>query len=157
MAMRAENGSVLMEFIIVLPLYFVLLGMAFLYGDLSLHAANMAASGDRTLAVSHGMSPSEDPGWGKGEAMPYVAGALSLSSNNEEVVSWYTDNAVEISEKASRYGDKTHGIVADSGFKGSWTWLVGSTLYDDYALAPITRTFVRAWNAQRSDHKERNT
>lgn len=148
MAMRAENGSVLMEFIIVLPLYFALLGTAFLYGDLSLHAVNMAASGDRTLAVSHGMSLSKSvsPDWGKDEAMPYVAGALSLASNNEEVVSKYTDNAEEMSENASRHDDKTHGIVADSGFRGSWTWLVGSTLYDDYALAPITRTFVRAWN-----------
>lgn len=150
MDMLTNRGSVLMEFIIVLPLYFVLLGMVFLFGDLSLHAVNMAASGDRTYAVSHGMS--EDPKsrkWTTKESEPYVKGALSLSSNNEEVVSTYTDNKAEIKERASRFSDGddvARGIVAEDSFKGSWTWLVGATLTDDYALAPITRMFVRTWS-----------
>ena len=141
---RQKRGSVLMEFIIVLPLYLALFGIAFFYGDLSLHAVKMAASGDRALAVSHGMS-CDGRSWSKDAVMPYVEGALSLSSNNVKVVSRYTDNAAAIAESASLFSDRTHGVVADPAFSGSWSWLVGSTLYDDYALSPVSRSFVRAW------------
>ena len=55
----AKRGSVLMEFIIVLPLYMILLGMTFLYGELSLHGINLAASADRTVTVAYGIN-----GWG---------------------------------------------------------------------------------------------
>ncbi len=48
-----------MEFIIVLPLYMILLGMTFLYGELSLHGINLAASADRTVTVAYGIN-----GWG---------------------------------------------------------------------------------------------
>ena len=144
------RGSVLMEFVIVLPLYFALLGTAFLYGDLSLHAVNMAASGDRTLAVSHGMSPHGDgaPGWKKDDGLGHVKKAVSLSDEYEEVTDGkYTDvaSSTPIAANASDFSDETHGVVADSGFKGSWSWLVGSVLRDDYALSPVSRSFIRAW------------
>lgn len=156
--MSDRSGSVLMEFIIVLPLYLALFGMVFFYGDLSLHAVKMAASGDRSLAVSHGMSH-DGRSWSKDTAMPYIAGALSLSSNVEEVVdSKYYDNASDtpIEANASEFSEDTHGTVADPSFNGSWTWLVGSVLRDDYALSPVSRSFVRAWKvfadaAQMSD------
>ena len=141
-----SSGSVLMEFIIVLPLYLALFGMVFLYGDASLHAVNMAASGDRALAVSHGMTH-DGRSWNESAAMPFVAGALSLSSNEVVTNSKYYDVASDkpIEANASEFSNDTHGAVADPSFNGSWTWLVGSVLSDDYALSPVSRSFVRAW------------
>ena len=49
---KGECGSVLMEFIIVLPIYMLLLGFAFVIGDLSLDTIHLAGSGDRTRAFS---------------------------------------------------------------------------------------------------------
>ena len=48
-----SRGSVLMEFVIVLPLYICLFGMLFLIGDMGLKVAALAV-GDRAAAFDAG-------------------------------------------------------------------------------------------------------
>lgn len=137
-----------MEFVIVLPLYLALLGMVFFYGDMSLAAVKLAASGDRTLAVSHGMSDDSIGGtWNVDSALPLVKEAMSISSNREDVATQYFAGGRNVEANASVLSEVSRGVVAEPGFKGSWSWLVGSKATDEYALLPVTRSFVLAWKA----------
>ena len=51
--LRQKRGSILMEFVIVLPIYFVLFGYVFLLGDLGLKTIALA-TGDRDAAMDAG-------------------------------------------------------------------------------------------------------
>lgn len=144
MAMRAERGSVLMEFIIVLPLYMILLGMTFFYGELSLHGVNLAASADRTVtAVRGGEGWAGWGGYTAGHAMSKVGEAISPSRDVQEETLQYHEEGT--SDKPSSYTKHHVGQVAKSSFRGSWSWLVAATVEDDYAMTPWTRGMVGTW------------
>ena len=133
-----------MEFIIVLPLYLILLGMTFFYGELSLHGVNLAASADRTVTVVRGGE--EWAGWGgytAGHAMSKVGEAISPSRDVQEAALQYHEEGT--SDKPSSYTKHHVGQVAKSSFRGSWSWLVAATVEDDYAMTPWTRGMVGTW------------
>lgn len=145
MDMRSNRGSVLMEFIIVLPIYMILMGMAFFYGELSLHGVNLAASADRTAAVVRG-----GEGWsgwnGYSAASAETAFARAISPFREH----FRDEALTYREEGtsarpSSYTRRHFGEVEDSSFKGAWTWLVAATVEDNYAMTPWTRGMVGTW------------
>lgn len=132
-----------MEFIIVLPIYLVFLGMAFCFGELSLHGVNLAASGDRTVAMAYGSAdragfPSVN------ESVNSIAKAISpFSGLNDQAVSYHDHGS---NEKVSRFNSNDKiGRVADTQIKGAWSWLVTATLRDDRALTPWTRGLALAW------------
>lgn len=136
----SKTGSVLMEFVIVLPIYLILLGFVFMLGEMSLHGVHLAASGDRTIAVVRGGYGFWDSGWNLNAAESEIAKAISPSSNHVNRALYYREEGV--SAKVSRFKSEVAGKVVD---RGSWSWLVASTLRDEYALTPWTRGMVKTW------------
>lgn len=141
----AKKGSVLMEFIIVLPLYLILLGMTFLYGELSLHGINLAASADRTIAAVFGGE--EWKGWNGYKAKLAIGDIRVALSPDKKTLEDRDLRYIEEGTFArpSDYHGRRAGQVADSGFRGSWSWLVGATVEDYYAMTPWTRGMVGTW------------
>lgn len=132
-----------MEFVIVLPIYLILLGFVFMIGEMSLHGVHLAASGDRTIAVAQGGEGFWDSGWELNAAESEIAKAISPSSNHVNQALYYREEGA--SAKVSRFKREVAGKVAKLDFKGSWSWLVASTLRDEYALTPWTRGMVKTW------------
>ena len=133
-----------MEFIIVLPLYMILLGMVFFYGELSLHGVNLAASADRTSACA--MGGEGWSGWNGYSAFAAerdLAKAISPSRDLEDTDLSYHEGGA--AEKPSSYTRRHAGKVADPSFNGSWTWFVAATVEDRYAMTPWTRGMVGTW------------
>ena len=144
MAMRAKSGSVLMEFVIVLPIYMILLGMAFFYGELSLHGINLAASADRTAAVARGGE--EWGGWNGYTASAAEADfGKAISPSRELVEESLAYREEGTSARPSSYLRRHAGHVANVSFRGSWSWLVAATVEDNYAMTPWTRGMVGTW------------
>jgi hypothetical protein len=139
----SKTGSVLMEFVIVLPIYLILLGFVFMIGEMSLHGVHLAASGDRTIAVAQGGEGFWESGWNLGVAESEIARAISPSSNHVNQALNYREEGV--SANVSRFKREVAGKVEDPGFAGSWSWLVASTLRDEYTLTPWTRGMVKTW------------
>ena len=132
-----------MEFIIVLPIYLVFLGMAFCYGELSLHGVNLAASGDRTVAMAHG-GADRDRFPSVNESVNFIGQAISPFSDLDDQSVNYHDQGSN--EKVSQFNsDDRIGRVADTQIAGAWSWLVAATLRDDRALTPWTRGLALAW------------
>ena len=144
METHEKKGSVLMEFIIVLPLYMILLGMTFLYGELSLHGVNLAASADRTLAGVFGGQ--EWDGWNgytSDMGAKDVAKAISPSQDlTYDALNYIEEGTIQ---KPSSYSKLRGGEVARRSFNGSWSWLVAATMADKYAMTPWTRGMVGTW------------
>lgn len=132
-----------MEFVIVLPIYLILLGFVFMLGEMSLHGVHLAASGDRTIAVTQGGEGFWGGGWNLNAAESEIAKAISPSRNHENRSLTYNEEGV--SANVSSFGRQVAGKVKDPGFAGSWSWLVASTLKDEYALTPWTRGMVKTW------------
>ena len=101
-----NGGSVLMEFVIVLPIYICLFGMLFLIGDMGLKVAALAV-GDRAVAF--------DAGDRSGSS--FVPFSLSQ---------WIEDRFLLTSDS------KTYR--ADENFKGSWSWQAAGTSSFEYRL-----------------------
>ncbi len=112
-----------MEFIIVLPIYFVFIGMVFVFGVMSLQGVKLAAIGDRTIAFLQGMigDLGDDI---KANIRNTISRDVELNSDVELSKGW-------VAEK--------NKIV------GAWSWLVGGTWRVNYALTPWTRSLVRDW------------
>ena len=130
--MTARQGSVLMEFVIVLPLYMLLLGFAFVTGELSLHAIRLAGGADRTRALSPAAfeafktaaAPGQDPD--ADAPLSYAGdggGSARVSSYSDAAVSWFWDES----------------------FEGPWSKVVAATVSDYCTLTPLTRGFVAFW------------
>lgn len=154
-----EKGSVLMEFIIVLPIYMLLLGFAFVIGDMSLDTIHLAGSGDRTRAFSSSdydkgdsgfkpfdkyrlaASPDKDA-WGNGvETQFSYAGDSDLGSSVN--VSVYDGNA---DGEGRRTGSRVY--VADNVIEGPWVEMTAGMVVDHYTLPPWTRGIVAYWYRQ---------
>lgn len=132
-----------MEFVIVLPIYLILLGFVFMVGEMSLHGVHLASSGDRTIAVTQGGDGYWDSGWNLNAAESEIANAISPFSNHVNQVLNYREEGVYA--KVSNFRRQVAGRVADPNFNGPWSWLVASTLRDEYALTPWTRGMVKTW------------
>ncbi len=101
-----NGGSVLMEFVIVLPLYICLFGMLFLIGDMGLKVAALAV-GDRAAAF--------DAGDRSGTSF------LPFSLNQ-----WIEDVFLPTSSSKT--------FRAKENFKGSWSWQAAGTSSFEFRL-----------------------
>lgn len=99
-------GSVLMEFVIVLPIYICLFGMLFLIGDMGLKVAALAV-GDRAAAFDAGDR----------------SGSLFLPFSLNQ---WIEDRFLPT------FSSKT--FRADENFRGSWSWQAAGTSSFEYRL-----------------------
>lgn len=118
-----RTGSVLMEFIIVLPIYFVFIGMVFVFGVMSLQGVKLAAIGDRTIAFLQGMTGDLGDDI-KANIRNTISRDVELNSDVELSKGW-------VAEKKK--------------IEGAWSCLVGGTWRINYALTPWTRSLVRDW------------
>jgi len=140
-----------MEFIIVLPIYFLLLGFAFVIGELSLHSIHLAASGDRNVAFVQVDTTDNAQFWRR---------LRRVISPNREAIKRPDTDADEEDLLLSYQGDEVYqGRTSVSQFNetldtaqkamlpsgGHWTEAVGGRAIDDYTLSPVTRGMVAHW------------
>ena len=119
-ANRHNRGSVLMEFIIVFPIYLVLFGGVFMIGDMAIKTTRLAES-DRTRAFDLEASSEGDrtisDGWNQITDLLFPVTVINEDDAHEENYRYY----------------------ANPGFKGPWTVAVGAKVRNEYKLAPWTR------------------
>lgn len=146
---RNERGSVLMEFVIVLPIYMLLLGFAFVSGELALQAIRLSASADRTCAMAH-----DKFDLFKRAVSPHDARDGANGGDWDQDATWQEDDAFMHSYEGdpnggtlavSEYATNKIEGVADADFEGPWTKVVAAKVKDDYTLTPLTRGFVAFW------------
>lgn len=112
-----RKGSVMMEFIVVFPIYLVLFGAVFAIGDMLIHS-NRLASGDRVNAFNV-------DGWAAGAWSFFTA---SVFDTAQEV-----DDRRQAQDWLERLQDGWTGrIYADA--TGPWTVCAGSCIRDRYRL-----------------------
>lgn len=138
--MKSRQGSVLMEFVIVLPLYMLLLSFAFVTGELSLHAIRLAGVADRTRALLSG-------------DIEEFADVMALVSPNENL-SYEGDGGG--SARASSYKDSYGDDEEDDDVKWDGLPIVRASVSDFYTLTPLTRGFAAFWHRDTQDRLERN-
>lgn len=133
----SKRGSVLMEFLVVLPVYFLLIGFAFVIGELALHSIHLAASADRSYAMSSVAD--------KDVVFDKVRKAISFDKdeNTEPVYSYGGDAAG--TAKVSDFDLSHIDRVGNAEFKGAWTKAVAAYVRDSYTLTPLSRGFVAHW------------
>lgn len=134
-----------MEFIIVMPIYFLLLGFAFVVGELSLHSIHLSASGDRNVAFATKLDA---------EFWKEIKQVLSLDRNavanrTEDApdYSYEGDEAYQGRAAVSEFSEgdeKVHKSVLPKE-NGHWTEAVAGRAVDNYTLSPITRGIVAHW------------
>lgn len=166
-----DSGSVLMEFIIVLPIYMLLLGFAFVVGELALDTIHLAGSGDRARAFS-----SDSYDLGDASEKPFEKYRLAASPNTNawdggvaETRLAYTGDSDIGSPVVSPsvYDDGTRDAedrstgsrvyVADSGIEGPWVEMTAGVVVDNYTLPPWTRGLVAYWYRQEHNTTKETT
>lgn len=123
------RGSILMEFMLVLPLYFLLIGMVFSVGEMGLKVIGLA-SADRMFAS--------------------VAGdgnfTLTFSYFREKLfpsdILSYGDD-LGMSAKVDTLTASTKTFRSDVEFNCAWGWQAAGKSFDDYALPPWTRGWLQ--------------
>ena len=119
-ANRHNRGSVLMEFIIVFPIYLVLLGGVFMIGDMAIKTTRLAEA-DRTRAFDLEATNEGDrtisDGWNQIRDLLFPVTVINEDDVHEENYRHY----------------------ADPEFRGPWTVAVGAKVCNEYKLAPWTR------------------
>lgn len=135
-ANRHNRGSVLMEFIIVFPIYLVLFGGVFMVGDMLVKATRLA-SADRVLAFDI-EGDANARGWPHAVGGRNPDGTMKKSYESEVLFpnsQTDGDNEDLVLEndalKLTRY--------ANSSFKGPWSVAVGTRTKDRYRLSPWTK------------------
>ena len=103
----SRRGSILMEFVLVLPIYIFLLGALFLLGEMGLNAIRIA-SGDRDVAMDAG----DRDGY-------------SLSPFKERQMGDEKSNISSVDSRTYR---------ADESFHGSWSWQAAGKTSFSYRL-----------------------
>ena len=101
-----KRGSILMEFVLVLPIYILLFGALYLFGDVGLNAIRIS-TGDRDAAMDAGDS------WGNS--------TIQFKSR-------------QMGEEALKTSFKTHTYRADASFNGAWSWQAAGRSYFSYKL-----------------------
>ena len=138
---KGKTGSVLMEFIIVLPIYMLLLGFAFVIGEMSLTTIHLAGSGDRTRAFSSDEYDLEKP-FEKFET------AASPDKDGRTEFDYNGDADMGSSVKVSDYNGESSVYVADNSIEGPWVEMTAGNVVDSYTLPPWTRGIVAYWYRQ---------
>lgn len=126
-----RRGSILMEFVIVLPIYFVLIGMAFAVGEMGVKALSLAL-GDRIGAY--------DAVIGDKSAWQLLSDRVFLI-NDENKITWSDD--VSETGYVDSLSRESATWVPDAGFAGPWYALSAATAEDSYVLPPWTRGWLQ--------------
>ena len=101
-----KRGSILMEFVLVLPIYIFLFGALFLIGDMGLNAIRISI-GDRDIAMD--------------------AGDRGGNSTTQFRLQQMRDEQSKVT-----FGSRTYR--ADENFKGAWSWQAAGKSYFAYRL-----------------------
>ncbi len=123
-ANRHSRGSVLMEFIIVFPIYLVLFGGVFMIGDMAIKTTRLA-SADRTRAFDVAATPRTGQG---------VDNSLGWYQIKDKLFPPSTVHVDDVKNEWYRHYGDPH-----KSFKGPWTVTVGAKVRDEYKLAPWTK------------------
>lgn len=141
-----------MEFVIVLPIYFLLLGFAFVIGELSLHAIRQTASAYRVYAMSTDATDSNAIGLGLSGGKKFIRNAEEVFEEFKCAMTFDYDRdrrAVDAyTEKTSDFESgvkKRVDCVVDGSFRGSWWKAVGAVVEDQFTLTPVTKRMVQFW------------
>lgn len=116
-----------MEFLLVLPVYFALLGGTFAVGDLLMRSISLAYA-DRLRA----MSPDE------------FEGRSGLAIRNELLPSfWFEDDDNRQTSQSDTVDvDNVKTLRANEEFKGSWSWQSAGKVRDTYIAPMWTRSWI---------------
>lgn len=156
---RSARGSVLMEFVIVLPVYFILIGFAFVVGELALHSIRLSSSADRGMALSYKTEDITASGFSLPDKEDFfweLKKALSLNGEVKEFAYEYQADDDKYSYEGSdveggsadvsQFGGREHlDVVPNDGIDGHFTKAVAGGMKDDYALSPLARGFAAFW------------
>ena len=116
--MKTRRGSVLMEMIVVFPIYLVLFGGVFMIGHMCIRPIRLS-SADRTSAFDLGRVDGKRPGW------PFVVEGL-----------FHPDK--EVADKGGRTDDLQVGneseFYADTRVQGPFSARTAVTVLDNYRL-----------------------
>lgn len=123
------RGSMLMEFMLVLPLYFLLIGMAFSVGEMGLKVIGLA-SADRMFALAAGDGDF---------ALTFYHFRERLFSS--EILSYGDD--LGMSSKVDNLSAATKTFRTDVNFNCAWGWQAAGKCFDEYALPPWTRGWLQ--------------
>lgn len=154
-----DQGSVLMEFIVVMPIYFLLLGFAFVVGELSLHSIHLTASGDRNIAFTdagtgYAIGPTNErteAGFWRLLEQVLSFDRTALERRNVAATDYsykgdlvYEGRAtVSLFEESLDYHARKQALPTMR--PGHWTEAVAGRAVDNYTLSPLTRGFVAHW------------
>lgn len=139
-----EAGSVLMEFIIVLPIYMLLIGYAFVVGEFALQSIHLAASADRTYATARKPNMAED-------MFAFFSLAASPDWDLIEPEFSYAGDGGGFEKISSYKKERIDRVADDNSFRGPWTKAVAAWVKDDYTLTPYTRGMVAFWYRRQYD------
>jgi hypothetical protein len=126
-----------MEFLVVLPVYFLLIGFAFVIGELALHSIHLAASADRSYAMSSVAD--------KDIVFDKVRKAISFDKDEDEEPEYSYEGDGAGSAKVSDFSLNRIDRVGNVDFQGAWTKAVAAHVRDSYTLTPLARGFVAYW------------
>lgn len=115
--LQSARGSVMMEFIIVFPIYLVLFAAIMALGDMLVHSIRLP-SAERTAAFDVGAAGAAGSGWSQVLAMLFPAGEIADDGTRQ-------DNPVQAS---------TLDHSADTTIQGPWSMTSGSKVRNDYKL-----------------------
>lgn len=119
---QSERGSVMMEFIIVFPIYLVLFASVMAIGDMLVHSIRLPSA--ERIAVFDIGEWQQDQYWNR---------VLdTLFHPNDEFADQADASGSRKQDDLSRAGDLHH--VADLSVEGPWSVLAGITVRDDYLL-----------------------
>ena len=118
-----------MEFLLVLPIYMLLMGMAFSLGDMGLKAIGLAHC-DRVLAHSV-----------DGDAAGVLPALMRTMLFPQDELAYSDD--ISASARQDDIRDAKASYRADEDFQGAWSWQTAGRAGDDYALPPWTRGWLQ--------------
>ena len=127
---NVRRGSVLMEFIIVFPIYLVLMGGVFMVGDMLVKATRLA-SADRVLAFD--IEGTGNRGW------PFVVDGNTLKSNLSKVLFPNSQSGGDNEDLVLESNAKKLKRYANRDFEGPWSVAVATRTMDRYRLSPWTK------------------
>lgn len=147
---KSTKGSVLMEFVIVLPIYFLLLGFVFVVGELALHSIHLTAFIDRGMALSYRTEDMDNVGikvLSTGDFVREIGRSLSLDKSRVEVdYSYEGSGAGDVRAHVSEITETDHvDVVPADKVDGHFLKAVAGNVTDNYTLTPLARGFAEYW------------
>ena len=106
-SINSRHGSILMEFVLVLPIYIFLFGAIFLIGEIGLNAVRIS-TGDRDVAMD------------AGDRRDFSLDPFKKRQMGEE--------------KDNISSDDSRTYRADENFNGSWSWQTAGRVFFSYRL-----------------------